>query len=237
MAQKKLHNGAFGNFKPGVANGHFGRKTAAACRRAKYWLGYKRARCTGTYGKELEHWLSSYGHLPEQMRARRRKRINRRRRLVLARLRRRLQHNVFTLALHEVGTTEMPFGSNMQKYGAWYGMNGVAWCAEFVSWCYSHSGRELKFAYVPYMVNAARAGQQGLRTTGDPVQGDIVCFDWEGNGVADHTGLFDRWISRSAGTFATIEGNTSLTNQSNGGQVMRRERSTWMVAAFIKVSR
>ena len=87
MAQKKLHNGAFGNFKPGVANGHFGRKTAAACRRAKYWLGYKRARCTGTYGKELEHWLSSYGHLPEQMRARRRKRINRRRRLMPSRAR------------------------------------------------------------------------------------------------------------------------------------------------------
>lgn len=25
--------------------------------------------------------------------------------------------------------------NNYTKYGAWYGMNGVAWCAEFISWC------------------------------------------------------------------------------------------------------
>jgi len=54
------------------------------------------------------------------------------------------------------------------------------------------------------------------------VQGDIVFFDWNGDGRFDHTGIFVKDIDGKS--FETIEGNTSLTNQSNGGQVMRRKR-------------
>jgi hypothetical protein len=38
------------------------------------------------------------------------------------------------VAQGEVGTKETPVGSNIQKYGAWFGWNGVAWCSIFVSW-------------------------------------------------------------------------------------------------------
>ena len=40
---------------------------------------------------------------------------------------------IVEIAKGELGTTET--GTNMTKYGAWYGMNGEEWCAMFVSWC------------------------------------------------------------------------------------------------------
>ena len=36
-------------------------------------------------------------------------------------------------AAAEEGTTENPPNSNKTKYGEWYGLNGVPWCAIFVS--------------------------------------------------------------------------------------------------------
>ena len=47
---------------------------------------------------------------------------------------------VIEIALAEVGTKESPKGTNKQKYGEWFGLNGVAWCGIFVSWCFSRSG-------------------------------------------------------------------------------------------------
>ena len=34
--------------------------------------------------------------------------------------------DVLTVAAGEIGTTESPSNSNLQKYGEWYGWNGVA---------------------------------------------------------------------------------------------------------------
>jgi hypothetical protein len=92
------------------------------------------------------------------------------------------------------------------------------------------------------MVRDARLGAHGmsLLTSAQVRQGDIVMFDWGGAGrqanafFTDHVGLFDEWINKSAGTFRTIEGNTAVGNDSNGGQVMRRERSLGSVSAFIR---
>ena len=39
------------------------------------------------------------------------------------------------LAKSKVGTIETPV--NIQEFGKWYGMNGVPWCAIFVSWCFA----------------------------------------------------------------------------------------------------
>ena len=52
--------------------------------------------------------------------------------------------------------------------------------------------------------------------------GDIVLFDWNKNNSSDHIGIIEK--KNSDGTYTTIEGNTSLTNNANGGQVMRRTR-------------
>ena len=55
-----------------------------------------------------------------------------------------------------------------------------------------------------------------------PTAGDIVLYDWQGDGRYDHTGLYLK--HNDNGTFSTIEGNTSTANQSNGGIVMIRTR-------------
>jgi hypothetical protein len=131
-------------------------------------------------------------------------------------------------ACDQIGVKEKPADSNQVKYCDWYGMTGP-WCAMFVSWAFETSGDSPAFvqggryAYVPYIVADARAAKYGLSVTDDPIPGDLVCFDWAWDGEHDHVGLFERWIG--GGDFESIEGNTSTSNDSNGGQVMRRVRN------------
>jgi hypothetical protein len=146
---------------------------------------------------------------------------------------------------HEIGVAESPSGSNRCKYTDWYGMIGP-WCAMFCAWGYELGAGDVdkdspsfvrgeRYAYVPYIVGDARAGRYGLQTTDDPQPGDLVCFDWGWDGEFDHVGVFEEWLG--AGWFATIEGNTSNADNSNGGQVMRRERSTsGQATVFVRVS-
>lgn len=54
-------------------------------------------------------------------------------------------------------------------------------------------------------------------------QGDIIFFDWDGSGDADHVGLIVK--QNNDGSYQTIEGNTSISNNSNGGEVMLRTRN------------
>jgi hypothetical protein len=67
----------------------------------------------------------------------------------------------------------------------------------------------------------------------DPEPGDIVFFDWNKDGRYDHVGIFDSF-QPSRIMFWTIEGNTSLSNQSNGGQVMRRVRNFKSNPVFVR---
>jgi len=78
---------------------------------------------------------------------------------------------------------------------------------------------------VPYLVSDARAGRYGLSTTDEPIPGDCVAYDWSFDGTYDHVGLFEAWTPGSGTEFTACEGNTSTSNDSNGGQVMRRTRN------------
>jgi CHAP domain len=133
-------------------------------------------------------------------------------------------------AIGELGYTEWPPGTNDNKFGSWYGMNGEPWCAMFVTWAYEESGdspsfvKGSRYSYCPYVVSDARAGRYGLRTTDDPIPGDLVVYDWSGDTIYDHIGLFERWTSGFT-QFNAIEGNTSYSSNSNGGEVMRRSRT------------
>ena len=144
----------------------------------------------------------------------------------------------------ELGAGESPHGSNLNKYGKWYGMDGEPWCAMFVTWAYEVGAGDVgsdspsfvrgsRYAYVPYVIGDARARRYGLATTDDPIPGDLACFDWHGDGEHDHIGLFEAWTSGTS-TFDAIEGNTSTSDNSNGGQVMRRSRSRSGVV-FVRV--
>jgi hypothetical protein len=135
---------------------------------------------------------------------------------------------IIEIASLEVGQGEVPLNSNKTKYGKWFGFDGVAWCGMFVSWCYFMAGKPLgKIGFTKGFAGCQTAvayfKEKGKVTT-SPVEGDIVFFDWNKDGRYDHTGLFVKWTQPNV-KFETIEGNTSLTNQSNGGQVMRRNRN------------
>ena len=149
------------------------------------------------------------------------------------------------LAVGELGVKESPPGSNQTKYTTWYGMAGP-WCAMFTSWSYEHGATSLgtdspshkkgsSYAYVPYIVSDARAKRNGLSVTSSPIPGDLVCFDWHWDGTFDHVGLFERW--RDSKSFDAIEGNTSTSNNSDGGQVMRRSRNAGgQSTVFVRVA-
>jgi hypothetical protein len=145
-----------------------------------------------------------------------------------------------TKAIAEIGTKESPPNSNQCKYTEWYNMIGP-WCAMFCTWSDQLSGvptnsfkKGSKYAYVPYIVSDARMGYNGLSVTSDPKPGDLVCFDWDWDGEYDHIGLFEKWTSGVS--FQAIEGNTSSSNNSNGGEVMRRTRNkTYQGTVFVRV--
>jgi hypothetical protein len=68
---------------------------------------------------------------------------------------------------------------------------------------------------------------------GEPQPGDLAIFNWDG-GVADHVGIVVRPLADCR--FATVEGNTAIGNDSDGGEVMRRERHVDQVSCFGRIS-
>lgn len=229
LAQKTLAgDNVFGqDFKPGKVDGQFGEQTGAACVRAKTFLGYPAGKIFPSYGDDLNDYLNGA-------------RLRLSQKIVQKRAPQNLGANALAHARLYLGQHESPAGSNKQPFGAWYGANGVPWCAIFVSYCYVQAGSKAfaagsRYAYVPYIVNDARAGRNGLSVTRHPEPGDLVCYDWGHDGEADHVGLFQSW--KDTAGFTAIEGNTAVGNDSNGGQVMQRSRQRIQVVAFVRVGR
>jgi peptidoglycan hydrolase-like protein with peptidoglycan-binding domain len=142
---------------------------------------------------------------------------------------------VLQIAAREIGYRESPPGSNGNKFGRWYGMDYQPWCAMFVSYCFYNAGLPLPittplgFAYCPYGVkwfkNKGKLSQA-------PEVGDVVFYDWQNDGVSDHVGIVE--TVNADGSIVAIEGNTSVGNDSNGGQVMRRTRQKSTIVGFGK---
>ncbi len=228
-AQRALANNRFGHFAPGPIDGQYGAHTAAAARRAQYAAGFRthtNSYRDGDYGPDLHRVLTG-GKLSPAQATRRRLRQWRARQTPG-------REKALKLALTQVGVTESPPDSNMTKYGAWYGWNGVSWCAIFCSWSFSHVGRPMRYAYCPYILADAIQGRNGLSLTAHPVAGDLVLYDWDRDRVPDHVGIVH--TPPTNGVLVSVEGNTSMTDQSNGGQVMVRTRGVQDVRAYIHVS-
>ena len=232
--QVALVTNPFGAFYVGERDGEFGPLTAQACARAKWLLGYPKEKCVQTGGAVLYAYLTEAKPLPVAYEAKRRYRL----------WKERNQSTLRTRALAEakrhIGVKESPPSSNRCAFSDWYGLIGP-WCAMFVTYCYVQAGSKgfrqgALWAYCPYIVAAALNGENGATVTRDPEPGDVVLFDWTGDGVADHVGLFDGWVDRNAGTFRTVEGNTSSTSDSDGGAVESRIRRTSQVRLFVRMS-
>ena len=96
------------------------------------------------------------------------------------------------------------------KYCEWYGYSyRVEWCAIFVSWCADQCGyldagilpKELNV--IPY-VEWFRERDQWQYMDYEPSPGDLIFYDWESDGLADHVGIVERV---EAGIVYSIEGN------------------------------
>jgi hypothetical protein len=147
-------------------------------------------------------------------------------------------------AVTHIGAKEAPAGSNRTPFGQWFGVDAVPGCNIFVSYCFQNgaayticsgfkgAGVYTKgCTYVPTTEAWLRAtGLWMGRTTPQP--GDIAIFNWDG-GVPDHIGIVEK--SLGGGKFQTVEGNTAVGNDYNGGEVMRRQRTLNLVDGFGRV--
>ncbi len=117
------------------------------------------------------------------------------------------------LGFHEKGENGNPFSK-------FFGRGPEAWCADFVSYCYTKAGKKLNQSYTPTLL--AQLKSNGTYTRNNPRPGDIIMFDWHpGSGVsAEHTGLVEKVFRKNGRLYVqTIEGNS--------GDSVRR--NTWAV--------
>lgn len=135
------------------------------------------------------------------------------------------------MARSQLGTLESPKNSNSIKYNEeYYGGSGFnyAWCVVFVWWVFKHAGMSGLF------MGGAKANQcskvrayakaSGCWVTGDYQPGDLLLFDWNGDGSPQHIGICLE--APSGNTVKTIEGNTSPAGKPDGVYEMTRKLST-----------
>lgn len=111
---------------------------------------------------------------------------------------------IVKVALNELAESQHQGG---QKYWSWYGFNyRVEWCAIFVSYAAEKAGVSMEhFAYCPTGIANFKAKNQWKDRSQEPKSGDIIFFDWNGNGVSDHVGIVEKVEN---GRVYTIEGNS-----------------------------
>lgn len=150
-------------------------------------------------------------------------------------------NDIIQTAKKYIGTKEYPAGSNCVVFNKdYYGCNvkgdNYPWCATFVWDIFRLSNASNLFfdgkktAYCPDIQNWGV--RNNLIVPVDKAkQGDVVLFDFDGNKRADHVGFI--FQNQGNGVFTTIEGNTSLTSNDNGGCVMYRQRYKSQILAVI----
>ena len=151
---------------------------------------------------------------------------------------------IISAAQEEIGYSRWADDENGSKYGRWYaqvtgspsfGASGVPYCDMFVSYILAKTDINWVSAYVPG--REAQARSRGvLISKWDIRPGDLLTFDWQGDGESDHIGIA---TSAPYGTkIDTVEGNTSwgyAGSQGNGGVVTNKQRDMDDVVYGIRV--
>jgi hypothetical protein len=215
-------------YKDGAIDGDYGPLTAQAVKRAKFWLGYPLSACTPVFGQTVYEYLrpSKWRPLPDAYRKLRETRLE-----AAAQTPGQV---ALDYAAQFIGYHEDPLGSNRTQFGAWYGFNGVAWCAIFESYCFGHTGRpSYRYAAVEQIYHDALYGRNGLQIVRAPQPGDIACYAHNGDPYA-HTGFYDHHLNDRE--FVDLSGNTSSADFANGGYVERHTRQLATVTAFVRVT-
>ena len=152
-------------------------------------------------------------------------------------------NKIIEIAKAEIGVTESPKNSNKQKYGKEYGVNGTAWCCQFVWWVFKHAGASPLFygggktAWVPSVrKHYTQKGKWIRRGDGTPKPGDLIIFgNRDDSGSGKHIGIITKVTSS---TVYTVEGNTTKSGYSaNGGMVAAKSysRSNANIAGYCSI--
>lgn len=140
-------------------------------------------------------------------------------------------NDIITKAHAEIGIKEEPANSNNVKYNTWFygkAVSGSAypWCCAFIAWLFKDNQALCKrTASCVNLLSWFEANGQVVKT---PQSGDIVFFKYaRNNSRTNHVGLV---VGIKGKDISTIEGNTSITSNDNGGSVMNRVRNSSIVA-------
>jgi hypothetical protein len=122
--------------------------------------------------------------------------------------------DVLNVARSQIGFTEG--NAEETPYAIWYGIPNAPYCAMSVSWCFGQVGlSSLVAAQTPKGFSYCPAGlawfqRQGCvvgKYSGQP--GDLVFYDWDSDGTADHVEIIE---NASADGITTIGFNTGNPN-------------------------
>lgn len=143
------------------------------------------------------------------------------------------------IAKSYIGVKESPANSNNVIFNTWYygrEVSGSAypWCMAYVQFCCNKAGVQLpqRTASCTALMNAARI--TGEWTIGPYKPGDLVIYDFEGDGKVDHIGIVESVTSTGV---VAIEGNTSPDekgSQDNGGMVCRKTRKLSLIKGAVR---
>lgn len=98
-----------------------------------------------------------------------------------------------------------------ETYWRWYGYDHrEEWCACFVSWCADKAGliglgKVPKFSAVIDGIKWYKDNGLWKNKNYTPNSGDLIFFDWQNDGKADHVGIVEKI---EGNTIYTIEGNS-----------------------------
>lgn len=152
-------------------------------------------------------------------------------------------NDVISLAASFIGTHEEPPGSNnvifnTDYYGGEVYDPSLAWCCAFVWDIFRMADASNLFldggktAYCPTVASwAINTGR--VCVYGEAKYGDLVLFDWDRDGIADHIGFVVGLNEDDS--LETIEGNTSDSDHSNGGWVLGRRRYPDSVLMIVRI--
>lgn len=142
------------------------------------------------------------------------------------------------IARKQIGVKESPPSSNNVRYNTWYygrEVSGSAypWCAVFAAWVFDQAKVKLPIRTASCGALMRAAQSAGCWVTGDYRPGDVVIYDFPGGAKTDHCGI----VESVDGTYiSAIEGNTSSTNNADGGAVERRARKFSQIVGAVRPS-
>lgn len=144
---------------------------------------------------------------------------------------------LLSIAEKEIGVFESPPNSNKVKYNTWYYKREVSgkdypWCMVFCQWVFNQAGVAvpIRTASCTAMYEAAKKHNRYVNKN-HLQPGDLILYSFgRTTNTSDHCGILK---SIDGIKIEVIEGNTATANDTNGGTVMLRRRTTEnVVGAF-----